>query len=143
MFCFSWCLELQFNRYKLLLFLRFIIRQLLFFGVLVVIFASLIFDLFVCIDSINVHWSWNLSLGVVEIFYEPYTNRTYIFASPAGLCNFVLRVPVGCLDFFTSIDWFAWYKIYFKFFIQSFFCWFLSCFIIFIGSAFIDHENFP
>ena len=70
-FCFFnhyWFLKLQFNRYNLLLFLLFIICRLLFFGVLVIIFASFIVDLFVRIYWIRVHWSWNLSLGVLANF---------------------------------------------------------------------------
>ena len=40
----------------------------MFFGVLLIIFALLFFDFFVCIHRISVHWSWNFSLGVLPIF---------------------------------------------------------------------------
>ena len=67
-FEYSWFIELQFNRYKLLLFILFVICQALFFGVLVIVFLSLIVDLFVRIYCISEHWPWNLSLGVLENF---------------------------------------------------------------------------
>ena len=41
---------------------------MLFFAVSVIIFASLIVDLFLSINRISVHWSWSLSLGVLENF---------------------------------------------------------------------------
>ena len=62
----SWFIELYFNFYRLLLFIRFIICQVLLFGVLDIIFASFIVDLFVRIDHISVCWSWNLSSCVLE-----------------------------------------------------------------------------
>ena len=40
--------------------------KLLSFGVLVFIWASLVVELFVHVDRIRVHWSWNLSLSVIE-----------------------------------------------------------------------------
>ena len=63
---YSWFIELQFNQYKLLLFLWLIIRQVLFFEVFAIIFALLIVDLFVFIDWVNVHFSWNFSPGMIE-----------------------------------------------------------------------------
>ena len=54
-FDYSPFLKLQFNRYKLLLFLRFIIRQVLLFVVLVIIYALFISYLFVCIDQIRIN----------------------------------------------------------------------------------------
>ena len=63
---YSWFLELHLNRYKLLIFLQLFIHQVLFFGVLVTIFASLIVDLFVRIGQIIVCWYWNLSSGVIS-----------------------------------------------------------------------------
>ena len=59
-------LELQFNQYKLLLFLWFIIIQLLLFCFSVIILASMVVDLFVCIHRIKVHWYWSLSSVVLE-----------------------------------------------------------------------------
>ena len=44
-------------------------------------------------------------------------------------------------DLFASIDFFSWSKIFFKLFVQDFFCWFLHVCIIFLGSAFIDTET--
>ena len=129
LFEYFWFLELQFNWYKLLLFILYIIHQVFFFGFLVIIFASLIVDLFFGIDLISVHWSWNLSLGFLEKnLCGPYPNRTYGFSSPAGLWKVVARVTVGCSELFTSIDWFAWSKISFNFFVQAFFFLSLTCF---------------
>ena len=88
-------IELQLNQYKLLLFLQLFLHQLLFFGVLVIIFASLVFDLIVCIDWISVHWSWTLSSDVIENFMWTYPKRKYGFASPSGLWKVLLRVLVG------------------------------------------------
>ena len=65
---YSWFFELQFNRYKLLLFIQSFIHQILYFGVLVIIFALLIVDLFVHIDRIRYHGSWNLFPVVLEHF---------------------------------------------------------------------------
>ena len=67
-FDYFWFLRLRFNRYNLLLFPWFIIIKLLLFGVLVIIFALLIVDLFVCIYWIRINLSWNLSSGVIECF---------------------------------------------------------------------------
>ena len=57
----------------------------------------------------------------LQIICGTYLNRTYIFASPAGLWKVVARVPVGCSYFSASIYWFYWSKISFKFFSQAFF----------------------
>ena len=43
---------------------------------------------------ICVHWSWNLSSGVIAIFSRPYPKRTYTFASPDGLWDIVVRYLV-------------------------------------------------
>ena len=67
-FLYYWFTKLHSNRYKLLLFLWFIIPRLLFFGVLVFIFASLIVDMFVTIYRLSIHWYWNLSPGVIANF---------------------------------------------------------------------------
>ena len=101
--------------------------EVLFFGVLVFIFESLIIDLFFQVNWISVHWSWNLSSGVSQIVYGPYPNQTYVFASPTGFWKVVSRVPVGCSDLFASTDYFAWSKKSLHFLIKDFFCWFLTC----------------
>ena len=86
LFEYSWFLELQFNRYKLLLFLRFIISQILFFGVLGIIFASLIVDLFVQIYWISVYWPWNLSSGLIENCLWAVSKPDIRIFFPTGLC---------------------------------------------------------
>ena len=63
----------------------------------------------------------------LKIVCGPYPNRTYKFASPAGLWKAMARVPVGCSDLFASIDCFVWCKITFKFFVRAFFCLSLTC----------------
>ena len=75
LFYYYLCLEIQFNQYKLLLFLWFIILQLLLFVVLVIIFALFIFDLFVLIDHISIHWSWNMA----NFFFMDW-NKNMIYA---------------------------------------------------------------
>ena len=87
----------------------------------------LIVDLFICVNCISDHWSWNLSLCVSQIFCGPYPNQTYGFSPPTVFGKFVARVPIGCSDLFTSIDWFVWYKRSFKLFVQVLFFWFLNC----------------
>ena len=94
------------------------------FGVLVIILAMLLVDPLVLINHIIVHWSWNLSLGVV---IGTYANLTYVSSFPAGLWKVMARFPVGCSDMFALIYWFAWSKISFKLFIQYLLCWFLTC----------------
>ena len=61
-----------------------------------------------------------------QIFYGPYPNRTYGFASPSGLWNIVARVTLWYSYLFTLIDLFYWSKISFKFFVQALFCWLLT-----------------
>ena len=68
LFEYYWCIEPYFTLYQLLLLFRYIIHQVLLFGVFVIIFSSLIVDLFVHIDRISVHWSRKLSLGVLSNF---------------------------------------------------------------------------
>ena len=63
----------------------------------------------------------------LKIICGPYLNRMYRFASPVGLWKVMVRVPVGCSAFFASIYCFSWSKISFRFFIQAFFCSFLTC----------------
>ena len=74
------------------------------------------------IDPEIFYWAW------LKIFSGLYPNRTYGFSSPAGLWKVVARVTVGCSELFTSIDWFAWSKISFNFFVQAFFFLSLTCF---------------
>ena len=111
----------------LLLFLQLIIRQVLFFGVSVIIFASFIVDPFVYIDWISVNLNWNFSLGVLEVVYGTYPNQIYGFSSPAALWKVVARVLVGCSDLFASIYCFSWSIISFKFSVKALFCLLLTC----------------
>ena len=113
----------------------------MFFGFLVIIFESLVFDLFVCIDWISIHWYWNLSLGVIKILCGPYPNRTYVFAPLTGFWKIVVMVRVGCSYLISSIDLFDWSKISSMLFFNpsSVDCW-LVC-ILFIESSFIDSET--
>ena len=66
-------------------------------------------------------WVW------LKIFCGLYPKQTYIIASPVGLWKVVVRVPVECNWFLTSIDCFYLSQISFKFFAQDFLCWFLTC----------------
>ena len=63
----------------------------------------------------------------LQFFIGPYPNWTYRFTYHAGLWKFVARMSVGFSDLFKSIYYFAWYIISTKFFVQDFFCWFLTC----------------
>ena len=70
------------------------------------------------IDTETFHLVW------LKIVSRPYPNWTYRVASPVDFGKVMVEVPVGCSDLFSSIDWFYWSKISFKFFVQSFF---LNC----------------
>ena len=87
----------------------------------------MVFYLLVCINPISVHLSWKLSAGVLSnclwVVYKP-DIRIYF---PWRFVGVFFMVSVGCSELFTSIYWFSWYKIPFNFFVQSFFCWFLTC----------------
>ena len=61
-----------------------------------------------------------------KIVCGPYPNRTYGFDPPVVFWKVEPRVPVGCSDLFASIDCFAWYKMYFRFFVQALFCCLLT-----------------
>ena len=115
----------------------------LFSAVIVFIFSLLVVDLFVCVNEIIVHWYWKLSSVELQIVCGLYPNRTFGFSSPAGLWKVMDRVLVGCSDLLASIYCFAWSKIYFKIFVHTLFCWFLTIFIEFTGSSFIDPETCP
>ena len=130
LFLISWTTVQQIH---VMIFLWFIIFQIIFFGVLVIIFELLIVDLFVCIYSIRVHWSWKFSSSVIETLCGPYPNWTYAFASPTGLWKAMVRVTVGCSDPFSKTDCFYWYKTSFKSFVQAFFLLLLMCMYNFFG----------
>ena len=128
LFYYSWFLEQQLNRYKLILFPWLFIHQVFFFVVLFFILAPLIIGLFVCIDLIGIHWSWHLSLGVISNCQWD-VSKPYIQISPppAGFWMVVVSILVGCSDFFSTIDCFAWYKISSKLLVQDFFHYLLTC----------------
>ena len=99
----------------------------MFFGVLVIIFVSLIFDLFVRIDQTSFHWYWNFPLGELENCLWALSKPDIGVLFPCSFSKVVARVPVGCSDLFPSIYWFAWSKISSTFLVQAFFCWLLTC----------------
>ena len=92
----------------------------LYFGVLVLILASLIVNWFVRFDWISVHWYRYFSSYAIE-------QRKYAFYFPVVLNKGVVRVLVGCNCSLTPINCFAWSKISFKLTTQAFFCWLLTC----------------
>ena len=138
---YSWFFNLQFNRYKLLLFIWFIILTLLLLGFLDIIFVSLIVELFVHIYRISVHWSWKLSSFLIENCVGHIQTRN-IYLPPPQVCG---RSSQGCwLCVWTCllqlIDFFGVKHLSSSSFKPYFVdCW-LVC-IIFIGSAFIDPET--
>ena len=70
--------------------------QILFFGVLLILFESLVVGLIVRISQTIIHLSWNLPSGVLEFVFGPYPNQTNGFSSPADLCKGVAKMPFGC-----------------------------------------------
>ena len=116
-FYYYWFLEIQFNQYKLSLFLSLFIHQVFYFVIFIIILALFIVDLFfalvgsLLVDPETCSWVW------FQISCRPYPNWTYRFASPTVLWKVVVRVMVGCSDLFSSIDLFSWYKIPFKLFV--------------------------
>ena len=127
----------------MLLFIRLFIHQLLFLGFLVIIFAWFVFDLFVRIYRIRVHWYQNLSSGVIKNclwdVYKPYIWICF----PTGLWKVVVRVPVGCSWFFLRFITLSYLKYPSIYSLKTSFidCWLV--YIISIGSEFIDPETFP
>ena len=97
-------LKLQFNRYKLLLFLRFIICQIFLFGVLLFICSTYIVDVFVSTNRISVHWSWDLFLGVLETFmcdeFKPDILICYLHRFVEGHIK-----GAGCVFRLVHINW--------------------------------------
>ena len=137
-------LKLHFNRYRLLLFIWFIIHHMLFFGVLFIISVLLIVDLFVQINRIRINWSWNLSSGALEKFCGMYPNRTKTSLPPPQVCGrscrgFRLGVHNCSLQLIVLLDIKSPSSSSFK---PSFVYCRLLC-IISIVSEFIDHGNFP
>ena len=143
-FDYSWFLEIQLKLYKLLLFLRFNICQLFFFGVLVIIFAQLSVDLFVCIDWIKNYLSWNLFSDVLENVLWAVSKLEICIYPPPLVCGRLWRVwQLGVKT--CSIQPIA--LIYLKYTSSSSFnpsfgnCW-IVC-IICIESEFIDPKTCP
>ena len=101
--------------------------QIMLFGVLVFIFASLVFYLFVWVNRVIIYWSWILSSGVLQIFSGLYPNLTLIFSYPTDLWKVVVRLLVGFSYLFESIYFFAWSKYPSSYSFKAFFCWFLNC----------------
>ena len=143
-FYYSWLIALQFNQYKLLLFLWFIIFQLLFFG-----FSVIIFCVFGC-WLFTSHWSDQRS------FILKLVCRCVIKWSvghiQSGLTDFLplhgcgilwrgcwLGVQTCSLHFIALLDINSPSSSYFN---PSFVDFWLAC-IIFIGSAFINFETCP
>ena len=73
------------------------------------------------VDPETFTWVW------LKIFLRPYPNKTFGFASPAGLWEVVVRVLVECNCFLAWIYYFNWYEISYKSFTQAYFCLFLTC----------------
>ena len=46
-----------------------------------------------------------------KVFCMMYPNQTCVFDTPTGLWKVVMRFPIGCLRFSTSIDWYLVKKI--------------------------------
>ena len=103
------------------------IHQLLFFQVLLIIFASLIVDLFVCIDWISVYWFWNLSLLVIENCPWAVSKPDIQICFTTGSWNIIDMILVWCSELFASSDCFDWPRSFFKSFAQAVLCLFLTC----------------
>ena len=143
-FDYSWFLELKLNRYKLLIFLRLFIHQVLLFGFLVIIFVSLIVDLFICIDRISVHWYQKLSLGVIWKFSVGRIQIGHTDFLPPQVCGrswqgCLLGVLTCLLQLIAFID----LKYPSSSSLKHYFVDFWPVCIIFIGSEFIDTETCP
>ena len=141
-FNYYWFLVLQFNQYKVLLFIWLFIHQVLFFGFLVIIFVSLIVDLFL-------HWQYQRLL-ILKLFLgcdckllvgRIQTRHTDFL--PPQVCGrlwrgFRLDIQTCSLQLIVYLDLRYPSSSSFK---PSFVDFWLVC-IIFIGSAFIDPETF-
>ena len=71
----------------------------------------------------RIHWSWMLSMGVLESFLWS------VYKPDIWICfpyKFVYVCGKGSVWVFI-IDFFSWSKMSFKLFVQAFFCWFLTC----------------
>ena len=92
-FNYSWFIELQLNQYNILLFVRLFIHQVLLFRIFNIPF-KIIIQAFLCwflncvhhIYWISVHWSWNLSLGVIPNFQWDVSKPDICICFP---CRFV------------------------------------------------------
>ena len=94
--------------------------EALFFGVLVFIFLSLVFDLFVCITWFIVIWSWNLSLVVFTNFlwdiFKSYIHLYFPHRFVEGRGE-----GYGCVIELVIINWLTGFNSI----IPSSSCWFL------------------
>ena len=79
---------------------------------------------------------------MIANFLWTYPNQIDLFAYPAGLNKAVEKVPIGCSYLLTSIDYFYFSKVYFKFIIKDIFCWLLTCYFVLNALAFIDPDTF-
>ena len=107
----------------------------MFFGVLVIIFASLILNYFFALIGSALIVSETCPRVCYKIVCGPYPKWTYGFASPVALWKVVVRVLVGCSDLSASIDCFAWSKISIKFFIQALF------FIVYLCVSYLLYQR--
>ena len=103
------------------------ICQVLLFGFLVIIFVSLIVEMFVCVDRISFCWTWNLYSGVLENSMWDISKPDIRICLPHSFVEGRDKGAVGCSDLFASIDCFDWSKISFKFYVKALFCWLLTC----------------
>ena len=68
-----------------------------------------------------------MPLGVIASFLWDVSKQAMRIFFPAGLWEVTAKVTVVCSFLFASIDCIAWYKLSFKFFVQVFICWLLTC----------------
>ena len=137
-FDYSWFLEIQLNRYKLLLFLWFIIIQLLFFWSLVIIFPLFVLDLFLnwsnqrsLILNIFHRWGCKFSVGCIQTWHMDFLTLQVCRILWQG-CRLGVQTCSIKLVAFLDIKYPSSSLLK-----PSFVYFWLVC-IIFIGSSFID-----
>ena len=79
---------------------------------------------------------------LLKIVCGSYTNRTYIFASPAGFIKVVVIITVGFNFLLTSLAAFLYLKSPSSSYSKTYFL-FLTFLFLFTVSAVIDPETFP
>ena len=108
-------------------FLKIFHWEVLFLGILVFIFPLLIFDLFVHVNRIIIHWSWNLSSGVFEIFLWDVFKSDIHICLPCGFME-GRGEGAGWVFILDCINLLLWLiKKSFKFCLSEFFCWVFTC----------------